>query len=200
MPIVQVPRRKACFALDFHIGKSLVASIVVDKSDRFNNLLPMPKLYSGLIRRFTLRKQILALTAFLSLSVVSHSVQADIIRCVFTEPFFNMTYSMAQQSITVTSPNGTRIYRNVGFQILAPGRFVLGDVRRPLVDLRLNNKGSDGMSDYVYPYTAAVRYPHHPGGKLRGGCESNYLRKRMAGAAPESGSPVSTPEILEPIF
>lgn len=132
---------------------------------------------------FILHKKILIFMAFLSLSAVSLPAKADIIRCVFTEPFFNLTYSMGKESMTIKSPHGKRVYHNIGFLILKPGHFVIGDHHRPIVDLKLNYKGSDGMSDFVYPYTAHLRSPHHPHRKLDGGCESLHLKKRSHRAA-----------------
>lgn len=110
-----------------------------------------------------------------ALLLLSTNAEADIIRCVFTEPFLNLTYSMAQQKLTVQTPEGTAVYRNVGFQILGVGHFIIGPVASPRLDLRLDFHGSDGMSDFVYPYSATLPYPHGP---LEGGCESNFLTKQ----------------------
>jgi len=112
---------------------------------------------------------------FLAILVLPTFVSADIIKCTFTEPFLATTYSMAQQSLTVDRAEGGRqIYRNVSFQIMGSGRFELwSQNRRVLQRLNLNNRGTDGMSDRVYPYS--VRYTTADYGPLNGGCTSNFL-------------------------
>jgi uncharacterized membrane protein len=105
-------------------------------------------------------------------------VSADIIKCSFTEPFLNTTYSMAQMTLTVDrAEGGTQVFRNVSFQILGPGRFELWSRnRRVLQRLNLNMEGTDGMSDRVYPYSA--RYAYGEYGMLTGGCTSNFMKAR----------------------
>ena len=116
---------------------------------------------------------------FLATCLMAFSARADIIKCSFTEPFYNFTYSMAQQKLTISGAGvPTRTIRNVGFQIVGSNSFVIGSVSSPRLRLTLNNRGSDGMSDFVYPYVGvAPNFGNH--GTLTGGCESNYLRKRM---------------------
>ncbi len=114
----------------------------------------------------------LIIAAFLSTPFAS---QADIIRCTFTEPFVSLTYSMTQSRLTLEnhSTGRTSVTRNVSFQILGAGRFELwNSSRRVLAQLNLNFRGSDGMSDRVYPYSV-----RRSGGQ-RGGCTSNYLHAR----------------------
>ena len=112
---------------------------------------------------------------FAMILAIPSLVCADIIKCTFTEPFVNTTYSMAQQSLTIQSIEGpTQVMRNISFQILGPGRFELWTLNRTVVQrLDLNHEGSDGMSDRVYPY--AARYPASGYGLLHGGCTSNFL-------------------------
>ncbi len=61
----------------------------------------------------------LMVAMLLSLPAIS---QADVIKCSFTEPFFNVTYSMAQQSLTIVSPESPNpaVLRHISFQIPAP--------------------------------------------------------------------------------
>ena len=97
---------------------------------------------------------------------------ADIIKCNFTEPFYQTTYSMTQNSLTISHMgNVTQVITGVSFQIMGRGRFELWDRNRNLLQrFALNNAGSDGMSDKVYPYqvywTQKAQY---------GGCTSNFL-------------------------
>lgn len=115
-----------------------------------------------------MRKTILPL---LATTMLSTSAFADVIKCTFTEPFINTVYSMAQQTLTTSASDvKTQITKNVSFQIKGPGKFELvaknGEV---LQELTLNQNGSDGMSEQVYPYEVKA-------GLLIGGCSSNQLK------------------------
>lgn len=102
---------------------------------------------------------------------VGMSAKADIIKCTYTEPFISTTYSMTQSKLTIEDHSAQiiNVIRNVSFQIMGPGEFELWDKNRQVVHrLFLDFKGSDGMSDRIYPYTG-VR-----GGQY-GGCTSNFL-------------------------
>lgn len=102
--------------------------------------------------------------------------QADIIRCNFTEPFVNSTYSMTQSTLSYVNADGKKqLLKNVSFQIKSAGVFELvAKDGKVLQTLKLNNQGSDGMSDRLYPYEAKDNSSiTHQG---YGGCESNYLK------------------------
>lgn len=108
---------------------------------------------------------------FTLLILGSFGVSADIIRCNYTEPFISTVYSMTQSTLTIDDHSaGIRnVYRNISFQILGPGRFELWNPNRVVVQrMNLNFRGSDGMSDRVYPYQG------RRGGQF-GGCTSNFL-------------------------
>lgn len=118
----------------------------------------------------------LALTFVLLLASITH---ADIIKCGFTEPFVTSTYSMNQSTLTyLDSENKKMVIKNVSFQIKAAGVFELVKDGKVLQALLLNNQGSDGMSDMVYPYDvedfSQERLPY----KSRGGCSSNFLKSK----------------------
>lgn len=115
------------------------------------------------------------LTFTLSLLLTSFA-KADIIKCVFTEPFINTTYSMTQSTLTYTGiDHFKKVYKNVSFQIKAPGVFEL--VRHGVVmqTLKLTFHGSDGMSDLIYPYEVKDSHPILTPTNGIGGCTSNYL-------------------------
>ncbi len=113
-------------------------------------------------------------------SLFAFSAKADIIKCSFTEPFYSTQYSMVQQSLTIERANGsTQVIRNVSFQIMGPGRFELWDrSRRVLMEMNLNYNGSDGMSDFSYPYSAVSTRTVSGFSDHYGGCTSNFLHKR----------------------
>jgi hypothetical protein len=110
----------------------------------------------------------------LTLVLLSSSVvHANTFTCIFGDSDFKVTYSIALMRMTVDGPNGRdQDLRNVSFQIRREGRFELQNDGLVTVMLKLNNAGSDGVSEYIYPYDAMW-------GDLRGGCESDYLRKHL---------------------
>lgn len=122
--------------------------------------------------------RLLLVVLALSTSAVTN---ADIIKCRFTEPFITTTYSMAQQSLTIEGVDRPRqVLRNISFQILGPGRFELWNGNRVVIQrMRLNFAGSDGMSDYVYPYAGQLVRAN-----LHGGCTSNFLHATTVNGAP----------------
>ncbi len=111
---------------------------------------------------------------FLGIAILaaSFTAQADILKCDFTEPFYQVTYSMAQQSLRIESPDSVEVLKGISFQIKGPGLFELWDANKVRVmELNLNFAGSNGMSDTVYPYDARWLTM----GGLWGGCISNFL-------------------------
>ncbi|MBC7741855.1 MAG: hypothetical protein H7061_06645 [Bdellovibrionaceae bacterium] len=107
------------------------------------------------------------------------SAQADIIKCGFTEPFINTTYSMAAQTLTYVSfDSKTTVLKNVSFQIKTAGTFELvAKNGKVLQVLKLTNNGSDGMSDMVYPYDVKdFTIGDSSANNGIGGCSSNFLK------------------------
>jgi len=116
----------------------------------------------------------------LIVSMAAFSAQADIIKCSFTEPFLNVTYSMTQSKLTIQTPEGTSSVKNVSFQIKGAGNFELFDENNNvLMTLTLDGQGSDGMSDYTYPYTAEFANASTWANAGIGGCSSNFLPKSI---------------------
>ncbi len=122
------------------------------------------------------------------IAVFSCSAQADILKCVFTEPFLTVQYSMTQSRIMQIQHVGenkpeTTFQNNISFQIFDAGEFELWDRDRKVVmELLLNHNGSDGMSDRNYPYSA--KYNHPTFGSLTGGCTSNFLHAQKVHTTP----------------
>jgi uncharacterized membrane protein len=90
---------------------------------------------------------------------------------------------MAQQTLTIISPDlqtsktNRKVLKHVSFQIKGSGLFELvGKDKKVIQELNLNNRGSDGMSDFVFPYE--VKWvADGQRSELYGGCESNYLKR-----------------------
>ncbi len=123
----------------------------------------------------------LILTAALFTNVSAH---ADIIKCTFTEPFLDSTYSMTQQTLTydtsfMTGEDNTKtVLKNVSFQIKGAGKFELvAKNGKVLQKLNLSFNGSNGMSDGIYPYEVEDKSDVFGGANGGiGGCVSNYLK------------------------
>ena len=116
----------------------------------------------------------LIITSTLLLASVS---QADIIKCTFTEPFIDTVYSTGRSTLTYKDfENKTTIVKGVSFQIKAAGVFELVKDGKILQTLTLNNQGSNGMSDTVYPYEVKDNSPVMTANGGYGGCESNHLK------------------------
>ena len=113
-----------------------------------------------------------------ALTLITASISnADIIKCIFTEPFVNSTYSTTQSTLTYKDyENKTKVIKGVSFQIKAAGAFELVKNGKVLQSLTLSQKGSDGMSDKVYPYEVMDTDLDMMANGGHGGCSSNYLK------------------------
>lgn len=118
-----------------------------------------------------------------AMTLISFSAQADIIKCSFTEPFITTEYSTTQSTLTIRH-DGTdekKVIKNVSFQIKAAGDFELvSKDGKILQKLFLNFKGSDGMSDNIYPYDVQdYTWTGNNQHALYGGCSSNFLKTKI---------------------
>ena len=105
----------------------------------------------------------------------SFAVKADVIDCFFTEPFVSVKYNTATETLVEKEAvmDVSRTIKNVSFTIKYAGTFLLTDKSgKLLAELKLNNQGSDGMSDAVYPYDAKYMNVLGNGGTVYGGCTS----------------------------
>jgi hypothetical protein len=112
----------------------------------------------------------------LSLWIMPGGAEAEIIKCFYTEPFLTTAYSSNVDTLTIASGDGGQnpTVVKVSLQIVKPNLFELwNDKDEPVQRMELNFKGSDGMSDSVYPYDGLL-----VANKLRGGCVSDHLRRQ----------------------
>ena len=120
-----------------------------------------------------MKKMIALMTIF-----AATAARADIINCVFTEPFVDSSYSMTQSTLTYKNfEGGKTVIKNVSFQIKSAGVFELvSKDGKVLQTLTLNNQGSDGMSDRSYPYDVKDSSMDKNANNGYGGCTSNALK------------------------
>ncbi len=120
-----------------------------------------------------MKKSILAMTLLLSTFA-----QADIIKCDFTEPFVGTTYSMTKSTLTYEAyDQSVTTIKNVSFQIKDAATFqLIAKDGKVLQTLKLDFKGSNGMSDTDYPYSAVDKTSNTNFGI--GGCTSNFLKAK----------------------
>ncbi|WP_291515911.1 hypothetical protein [Bdellovibrio sp. ArHS] len=102
------------------------------------------------------------------------SAQAESIYCTFTEPFLSVSYNSDTNKVKITSPD------NGGAELNAIVKYKQGGIIRfevegltQYLDLYLNKEGSDGMSDFIYPFEGVISE------QLYGGCETDSLKKRL---------------------
>lgn len=115
----------------------------------------------------------LALT--LTLFGLAPAARAETLRCVFTDPFHRTSYDFATRTLTVIGPDPDLpvVRRRLTLARRAPGQVTLLDGRGLVVQqIALTWRGSDGMSDLVYPYE--VRWQRE-GTVLVGACTSDAL-------------------------
>lgn len=122
--------------------------------------------------------------AALALLAFSLSSQAEVFKCTFTEPFVDLEYNTDTQVLKEFEAvmQTKRVVKKVSFQIKYAGTFLLKDSKgKILAEMKLENKGSDGMSDAIYPYEIKYNDMLGKANSGIGGCTSTL--KPMVKAA-----------------
>jgi uncharacterized membrane protein len=105
------------------------------------------------------------------------TAQAETFTCRFTEPFFTLTYSTETQELARLDVNEKveSVKSNVQFEVVGSSKFVLKSQNgKELARLVLNNNGSDGMSDRIYPLEIKLMDES----EIVGGCETSKLKRK----------------------
>lgn len=111
------------------------------------------------------------LPAILTITL-SQVAWAERIYCNFTEPFISVVYNSDTNTVQIETPTEDP------FEITAKVTFgkagvitisTLDDSHKMTVNL--NKEGSDGMSDFIYPFEGMID------DILLGGCETDALKK-----------------------
>ncbi|MEK2689488.1 hypothetical protein [Bdellovibrio sp. GT3] len=105
----------------------------------------------------------------------AQAARAEKIYCFFTEPFFNLTYNSDTNKLVHSAPGSNdkegvaKVIFNKHGKILITVVGVQGSL---MIDTSKN--GSDGMSDFIYPFEGVVN------GNMYGGCETDHLKKKLS--------------------
>lgn len=116
--------------------------------------------------------------------------RADIINCIFTEPFFNIVIDTDARVMTRIAPDWdnpdgeikstvvsseVEVFEissiEISHVVKVPRYQVVADGKNKMI-LELSYQGSDGMSDFVYPYS--TNYD-----SIYGGCESDKVKRHI---------------------
>ncbi len=97
--------------------------------------------------------------SILALALFSVSAQAEVITCNFTEPFITMNVNEEAKTIEVidNSMDETHFYQMNEFGTEKDGRTRVGygeGIDASVLIYVKDGKGTDGMSDMIYPYSA----------------------------------------------
>ena len=117
----------------------------------------------------------LAVVATLSAGVLAPALApaaavAETLTCIYTEPFVNTVYKTGARQLTLTRAMEKEVRR---FRVSArvhPADIDLANRRLAFRQTMVRDgKGSDGMSDTVYPWSATLSWKALPY-RLHGGC------------------------------
>ena len=105
------------------------------------------------------------LLAGLAMALFAAEARAGVLRCSFTEPFFNITYDSGTGAVT-GKPIPKILATSAKLEILdyaASGQKLrLVDAGKTLLDLQVTMQVDDGMSDCTYPVEG--KYGSNTGG------------------------------------
>ncbi|MES3038960.1 MAG: hypothetical protein V4736_13720 [Bdellovibrionota bacterium] len=121
----------------------------------------------------------LLLIALASVSFKAQAYEISKISCMFTEPFFSVSYDAKSKTMILLSaeePN-KRVTKNVGMN-QKNGKIYINHLGKDIMEITTNFNGSDGMSDRIYPMEAKMLSPNanQYASNLIGGCETKYLK------------------------
>jgi uncharacterized membrane protein len=126
-------------------------------------------------------KSLFTIMFFATSSLFAQDLPMATIKCVFTEPFLSVTYSVPNKNLSVSIMGEEQDQvRNFSIEILtvgSPGQYIAQDFHgNQLLKFTFDGQGSDGMSDEIYPISAILNLPAldntfgPPYDQLHGGC------------------------------
>lgn len=98
------------------------------------------------------------------------AARAETITCLYTEPFLHTIYAMGGHSLTLTRAIEKQTHRFHVSARVRDGHIELLNRSQALRQTMIRDgKGSDGMSDTVFPWSATLTWKALPY-RLHGGC------------------------------
>jgi uncharacterized membrane protein len=108
----------------------------------------------------------------LVLTLFAQGAFAEKIYCVFTEPFINVVYNSNTNKVKIEAAGGQPQEVTVAVEFQQKGILQIQDLHKThTMKVDLTKEGSDGMSDFIYPFEAVLD------DSLYGGCETDHLKK-----------------------
>ena len=123
----------------------------------------------------------------LLIATSANATKTQELECFFTEPFLTLTIDLEGKSVTQTEPDWDNDASQTKTTTIATGIKITVDSSDPflpkytvkkasgemIVELVLNMKGSDAMSEITYPFDAKYALPDYD--NLWGGCTSDKI-------------------------
>ena len=98
------------------------------------------------------------------------SLRAETLTCVYTEPFVNTVYKTGGRRLTMTRAVEKEVHQfRVSARIRAADIELVNRSQAFRQTMVRDGKGSDGMSDTVFPWSATLTWKGLPH-RLHGGC------------------------------
>ena len=117
-------------------------------------------------------------SAILTVFAFSQPALADTIVCDFTEPFIQVSFDTKTGNLEVNDFGQISNFQNAELEITGVNNMKLNwgpaSGYTHSVDMTVDYRGSNGMSDHLYPYSAA--YDRGENMPLYGGCYSDNLK------------------------
>ncbi len=130
--------------------------------------------------------------SILVLALFSIAARAETLTCVFTTPFISIMVDPEATAVIVTNEpeNKSTTYPVLETQVGEEARVIFGagEEANWRLAYREDGQGSDGMSDFGYPYSARAWIGNEDSGALHGGCYS--ASKPRTGEVPTVPNPI----------
>lgn len=102
----------------------------------------------------------------------SFTVKAESIYCSFTEPFLTVSYNSDTNKVKVDSPEDGSAEADAHVEFQKGGILkITAEGIAQYLEVNLTKEGSDGMSDFIYPFEGIISQ------QMYGGCETDTLKK-----------------------
>lgn len=121
------------------------------------------------------------LIPFAAVLTLSHVASAESIYCTFTEPFISVSYNSDTNKVKVSTPDQGSVELTGKVTFDKGGLIhITSEGLNHKLTVNTTKEGSDGMSDFVYPFEGVINTD-----QIYGGCETDTLKKTEPTPEPE---------------